>query len=254
MNQAVPVQNPSRSGGAMSATNLRLNELERLFNHLNSCDAPLTTARIKHEIINENATEKRTAVMRSTSFRQLRSLYILDGSDPLFQAFYFFWNTDESSRPLLAFMMAYHRDALLRDSVQHILRLQKGESITANEHKRQLESLFGSRFSDLTYQSLAQNTLNALHLGGLLEGRGRHNRIRNTPTPAATTFAAYINHLQGKSGEYLVSYYGQTDNLLSQDRHMALANLRVAHEKSWITFHLLAEIVDIKFQIRDNKN
>ena len=65
-------------------------------------------------VIEDNCLGKRTAANRKLSFQRLTELYGLNAQVVLFRVLRDLWGRHETSRPLLALLLALARDPLLR--------------------------------------------------------------------------------------------------------------------------------------------
>ena len=69
-------------------------------------------------IEDDNVLGKRTAQSRKLAARHLGKLYALDQAVPLYRAFTFLWQREPNGRPLLALLVAYIRDGVLRSPLR----------------------------------------------------------------------------------------------------------------------------------------
>lgn len=114
-------------GGTHLARSMMLDDLRRLLDQ--TADANATRDDFARAIIDNNCLGKRSSRTRAIALRHLKSLYGLDRSIPLFRAMRHFWGRDPEGQPLLACLMAYARDSILRQTAPFILRMQCGQTL-----------------------------------------------------------------------------------------------------------------------------
>lgn len=189
-------------GGTHAARTMMLDELSALFERV----APeATRGKYRGEVIDFNALGKPTRNSRVLTFRHLTELYGLDPSVALFRAFRKLWDADELARPLLALMVALARDPLLRLSESFILGKSDGESVQRDDIEALLIAAEPARFSPASLKSIAQNINGTWTQAGFLSGRVRKTRVAPNVTPTNITFALFLGHLEGLSGQRLFS-------------------------------------------------
>lgn len=193
----------------------------------------------------ENILGKRSAQSRQLAARHLRKLYALDRDVPLYRAFVFLWQREPSGRPLLAFLVAYARDAVLRSSAPFIFGLKDGEPY----HRKSLESFIDQldpgRFSRATLKSTAQNLAGTWTQAGHLRGRVKKERCLVKPTPSALTMALLLSFVRGDRGQLLFEseYVKLLDCSASQGMELA----ETAASKGWINFKRVGSIMEVAF-------
>jgi hypothetical protein len=99
-------------GGAHLARSMMLDDLRRLLEHVP--DAQADRDDFARAILDDNCLGKRSAKTRALSLRHLVNLYALDPQVPVFRALRYLWSRDADGQPLLACLVAYVRDAVLR--------------------------------------------------------------------------------------------------------------------------------------------
>ena len=154
-------------------------------------------------VVVDNCLAKRTASNRRLSLQRLKELYALDPRVPLFRVLRDMWVDNETSRPLLALLLALARDPILRATATAVIRLPLGQELVRRPVVEAIAEAVGSRFSDGTLQTVVRNTLSSWTQSGHLRGRSRKFRQRVVATPAATTYALLVAFATGRRGRRL---------------------------------------------------
>lgn len=221
---------------------MMLAELEALFGRT-SADA--SRLHYQLEVADCNALGKPTQKSRVLTFKHLSELYGLDPAIPVFRIFRRLWDADEAARPLLTLMLALARDPLLRLSEPFILAKQPGEPVSREELEAVLILDDPDRFSPASLKSIAQNLNGSWTQAGFLTGRSRKTRSTPVLTPTNITFALFLGHLEGLSGQRLFS--SRWTNLLpgSPPELEALANS--ASNRGQIVFLNAGGVKEVRF-------
>lgn len=198
------------------------------------------------DAVNEdNVLGRPTQAGRQRSFRHLRELYFLDPGRPEFAALRYFWDIDSSSRPLLAGLLAFTRDEVLRASFAAIAGLPAGSSVTSADLTAAVAAQFGKEMSESTLGKTGRNTGASWAQTGHLAGRTKKVRLQVEARPAAVAYAAYLGHLAGGRG------LGVLDNPWSQILGIApgrsLESLRDAHTQGLLDLLVAGNVVDVSF-------
>lgn len=188
--------------GVHAARTMMLSDIQKLLLH-----APSQASRddYKQLVVSENLLGKPSSKSRVLGFRHITDLYDLNLANPLFRMFLQLWHLDESAQPMLAILVAFARDPLLRKSTSLILGKQLGESIHREEMESLLEKEFPQRFSAASLKSIAQNVNGTWTDAGYLVGKSRKHRSTPVLTPEVLTFALFLGYLEGRSGTRLFS-------------------------------------------------
>jgi hypothetical protein len=229
-------------GGVHAARTMMFDELTRLFEHTTpetSCNG------YRAEVIDLNVLGKPTQKSRALTFGHLAELYGLDPAIPVFRVFRRLWASDEEARPVLALTLALVRDPVLRLSESFVLAKAVGESVRREEVEKLIETTEPERFSPATLKSIAQNINGSWTRAGFLVGRARKRRTRPNVTPSNITFALFLSHLEGLSGQRLFS--SRWMNLLcsSPGELEALANS--ASHRGQIIFLNAGGVKEVRF-------
>jgi len=193
----------------------------------------------------DNVLGKRSAQSRKLAVRHLGKLYALDREVPLYRDFVFLWQREPGGRPLLAFLVAYVRDAVLRSSAPLILGLQDGQPFQRESLEFFIDQLEPGRFSKATLKSTAQNIGGTWTQAGYLHGRVRKTRRFVEATPASVAMALLLSYVSGDRGQLLFEseYMKLLDCQPSQGMELAEA----AASRGWINFKRVGSIMEVSF-------
>lgn len=217
-------------------------DLAHLFEHVGTA---ATRDDYRRAVVACNVLGKPTHKSRVLAFGHLTELYGLDPAIPLFRVFRRLWEADAAARPLLALMVALARDPLLRLSEAFILSKAAGETVRREEVEELLARQDPDRFSPASRQSFAQNINGTWTQAGYLSGRVRKTRVIPVLTPAVMTFALFLGHLEGLSGQRL--FASSWMHLLpgSPDELETLAS--TAAQRGLIGFLNAGGVMDVRF-------
>ncbi|UQE73440.1 hypothetical protein MYK68_11770 [Gordonia sp. PP30] len=206
-------------------------------------DAP--AERYREAVVVDNVLGRPTQAGRQRSFRHLRELYFLDPVRPEFAALRHFWVIDPSSRPLLAGLLAFTRDEVLRASYAAIADLRAGSSVASADLTAAVAARFGTEMSESTLGKTGRNTGACWTQTGHLAGRAKKVRTGMEAGPTAIAYAAYLGHLAGGRG------LGVLDNPWSQilgiDSGRSLEALRDAYTQGLLDLLVAGDVVDVSF-------
>jgi hypothetical protein len=156
-----------------------------------------------------------------------------------------FWDIDPASRQLLAGLLAFTRDEVLRASFAAIADLPVGSSVTSADLTAAVAAQFGSEMSESTLGKTGRNTGACWTQTGHLAGRAKKVRTEVEARPAAIAYAAYLGHLAGGRG------IGVLDNPWSKMLGLApgrtLEALRDAHTEGLLDLLVAGNVVDVSF-------
>ena len=154
-------------------------------------------------VIAHNCLGKRTVATRKHSLQHLIELYALDPQVILFRVLRDLWVRNETSRPLLALLLALARDPLLRATATAVVRTPSGHEFARQTMKDALTDAVGDRLIEATMDKVVRNASSSWTQSGHFRGRGRKTRQRVEATPAATTFALLLGFAVGRRGRLL---------------------------------------------------
>ncbi|GAA4056909.1 hypothetical protein GCM10023065_02070 [Microbacterium laevaniformans] len=199
----------------------------------------------REAVVDSNILGRPTHAGRQRSFRHLRELYLLDPARPEFTALRHFWDIDPSSHPLLAGLLAFIRDEVLRASFTAIADLPVGSGVTSADLTAAVAAQFGNEMSESTLGKTGRNTGACWTQTGHLAGRSKKVRTEVEARPAAIAYAAYLGYLAGGRG------LGVFDNPWSKILGLApgrtLEALRDAHTQGLLDLLVAGNVVDVSF-------
>lgn len=211
-------------------------------------DAP--AERYGEAVIDDNVLGRPTLAGRQRSFRHLRELYFFDPGRPEFTALRHFWEIDPSSRPLLAGLLAFTRDEVLRASFAAIADLPAGSSVSSTDLTAAVTAQFGNEMSESTLGKTGRNTGACWTQTGHLVGRTKKVRVEVEARPSAIAYAAYLGHLDGGRGLRVLD--NPWSQILGITPGRSLETLRVAHTQGLLDLLVAGNVVDVSFSaLRD---
>ena len=169
--------------GTHTSRTIMLDELSHLLDAV-----PGTAVRddYAHAVTAHNCLGKRTAATRKLSLQRLSELYALDPRVILFRVLRDLWAGNETSRPLLAMLLALARDPLLRASATAVVRTPYGNEFARQSMKDALADAVGDRLNEATLDKVVRNASSSWTQAGHFRGRGRKIRSelrRRPPQP-----------------------------------------------------------------------
>ncbi|MGH8057366.1 MAG: hypothetical protein ACREOH_09045, partial [Candidatus Entotheonellia bacterium] len=231
--------------GTMSVHTSRtmmLHEMELILKRV-ALDAPVSS--YVEAIIEENVLGKPTRSTRQRTAKRLRELYALDPRCTLFRLLRYFWSSDPGNHPMLAFLMAYARDPLLREATPFVLAIPVGQIVSPGDIVTYLNAQYPSRFCPTTVLSTAQNLASSWTQAGYLRGKKRKRRCRPHLTPVVSAFALLLGYLCGLRGALLL------DSLWTQALECSIAErtglAEEASRQGWLRYKATGAVVDITF-------
>lgn len=199
----------------------------------------------RNAVIDGNVLGRPTQAGRQRSFRHLRELYFLDPTRLEFAALRCFWDFDPASQPLLAGLLAFTRDEVLRASFGAIVDRPAGSWVTSADLTSAVAAQFGKEMSESTLGKTGRNTGACWTQTGHLAGRAKKVRTTVEARPAAIAYAAYLGHLAGGRG------LGVLDNpwsrILGIPPGRSLEVLRDAHTQGFLDLLMAGNVVDVSF-------
>ena len=239
-----------RSGarGTHTSRTIMLDELSRL---LNAAPGNASREDYADAAIEDNCLGKRTVATRKLSFQRLSELYGLDARLILFRALRDLWASHESSRPLLALLLALARDPLLRATARAVADTPVGHEFGRQSVKDALSDAVGERLNDATLDKVVRNASSSWTQSGHLRGRGRKTRQRVESTPAAATYALLLGFALGHRGRLLFetpwaavldSSPGELIGVAVHARRLGLLDLKQSGQVIEVSFPMLSPL------------
>jgi len=229
-------------GGPHLARTMMLNDLGTLLDN-GRIEQPRDE--LLHAIEQDNVLGKRSAQSRKLAARHLGKLYALDRSVPLYRAFTVLWQREPMGRPLLALLVAYVRDTVLRASAPFIFDMKDGERFERESLESFIDQLQPGRFSRATLKSVAQNLAGTWTQSGHLHGRVKKIRCYVDPTPATVALALLLSYVSGHRGQLL--FESEYVKLLDCQPAQGMELAETAANKGWIIFKCVGSIMEVSF-------
>ncbi len=154
-------------------------------------------------VIDENCLGKRTAATRKLSLQRLTELYGLDRRMLLFRVLGELWTHHESTRPLLALLLALARDPLLRATAAAVLGCPCGGTLCRQSVTAAVSRAAGDRLNPDTVDKVVRNAASSWTQSGHLRGTTSKVRQRVQATPAVTAYALLLGFAAGGAGQLL---------------------------------------------------
>lgn len=155
-------------------------------------------------MVTENVLGRETSAGRARTLRQLREVFSLDDRYLPFRALRDLWNEDKSGQPLMAGLLAFTRDELLRDSYEAVREHRPGESVTARELAKAVALAHPVGISTGTLSKVGRNTGSSWQQIGHLSGKTGKIRARVSARPATVAYALFLGYLSGLRGSLLM--------------------------------------------------
>lgn len=231
--------------GALRTTASHTIGIPHLIELLRAVPVDAAAEEYREAVVDGNVLGRPTQTGRQRSFRHLRELYFLDPGRPEFVALRHFWDIDPSSHPLLAGLLAFTRDELLRASFAAIAELPAGSSVTSVDLTAAVTAQFGSEMSESTLGKTGRNTGACWTQTGHLAGRSKKVRTEVDSRPAAIAYAAYLGHLAGGRGLGLLD--NPWSKILGLTPGRTLEALRDAHTQGLLDLLVAGNVVDVSF-------
>jgi hypothetical protein len=229
--------------GAHSARSMMIAELSELLLQYPQ-GAPVRT--LKSDIVDFNVLHKPTANSRKMTFRHLMDLYGLDNEICLFRNFLRLWTqANETTRPILAFQLAFCRDPLLRVALPVLVGIHPGESVSREQTEALIEHYNPGAYSAASLKSFAQNINGSLTQSGFMAGKNRKIRSQAGVGAVNVAFALFIAYLGGQEGSLAMRSEWLTMLGLNRDELIALA--QGAHSRGLIKFINASDVMEIRF-------
>jgi hypothetical protein len=230
------------SGGAHISRTMMLTELSAV---LRSLPQRSGTADYRDAIVDRNILAKTTDSTRQKSWRHLRELYGLDNSLPIFGALRKLYAIDSDSLSLLAILVAWARDPLLRATSQPVFKASVGERVEVAILAQALDVAFPDQYSELNRNKIARNAASSWTQSGHLAGRAKKIRQQVKPTIVAVTMALFLGHIANYHGEAVFS--NPWCQLLDLNADRARAMGIEAHRGGLLNLRALGEVVELSF-------
>jgi hypothetical protein len=226
--------------GVHTSRTMMLAELEFVMGALGSV---VTPANVRHAILEENVLGKATRSGRKNSATKLIDLYSFNPEHQLFYAFEILWRDASASRPVLALLLALSRDTVLRSSVETVIGVPIGSTITKEQLYKSLLSGFASKYAETTLQSTTKNIASSWRQSGHIKGKNPIVRVKAPSDFHALAFALLIGYLRGLRGQNILS--ADWVRLLDFDAAELEAATSEAHRHRLITCRKIGDVIEL---------
>jgi hypothetical protein len=216
---------------------------------LRAVPADATHETYRSAVVEDNVLGRPTQAGRQRSFRHLRELYFLDPSRREFAALRRLWEIDADAQPLIAGILAFTRDGILRASFAAIQQTPPGGVVTSDDLTKAVTAVYGFDLSESTLAKTGRNTGACWTQTGHLAGRTNKVRQSIEVLPAVVAYAAYLGHLAGKRGASVLDTPWAA--LLDLPPGAVLDALRRAHTQGLIDLLVAGNVVDVSFAMID---
>jgi len=206
-------------------------------------DAP--HERYREAVVDDNLLGRPTQAGRKRSFRHLRELYFLDPAHREYVAMRRLWDIDPEARPLLAGILAFTRDGILRASFSAVEDAPIGAIVSSADLTKAVAVVYGGGLSDDTLAKTGRNTGACWTQTGHLVGRSKKIRHAVEAKPTVVAFAAYLGYLSGNRGAGVLDT--PWAELLDLAAEAELDALRSAHTQGLIDLLVAGNVVDVSF-------
>lgn len=230
-------------GSIHTKRTMMLKELTDVFHFVHNSDA--AAADYFKAVYAENCTGKKSGASRRYTAQYLQKLFLFDPSFCVFRALRFFWERDVEGRKLIAFVCAFARDSILRDTTKYVLGLSQESVASKDDLHEQINRTFPDRFSPVMTASLGRNLLSSWTQAGYLKGHSKKIRKRPEVSPGSVSFALLLGYLTGERGEMLFS--SKYTNILDCPVDQAFNMAEDASKRGWLVFKRVGNVIEVAF-------
>lgn len=231
------------SGGAHTSRTMLLADLSSI---LAACPSTASPENYQTAVIDENVAGKDSLSSRQRTYRYLREMYLLDGTDPSFRAMLRLWERDPQGRPKIAVLMANANDRALAATASGILSITPGETVTSATLAEAVERALPDRYSDAIRAKIGRNALSTWTQAGYLRRSSpRSPALRQSidPSPGAVAMALVLGQADGLSGERL---FGTSHASLLDSSSATLHDLtHEAARKGWLEYRSRGTVTEV---------
>jgi hypothetical protein len=143
-------------------------------------------------------------IKKTTAF--LTQLYSFDTNFHPFKVLKYFWqNTDENEKPIIALLFAILQDYLLTESISVVSETKLGDKVEIEKLEVNIEKYHFNRFTKNTLRSVAQNIASSWKQAGFITGKIKNIRTQPDITYNIVAFAFIMAYLEGLRGDFIVT-------------------------------------------------
>lgn len=234
-----------RTTGVSAAHTIAIPSLQTLLASLPT-DADL--ASYKEAVVDQNILAKKTGASRKQAFADLQKLYLLQPEKVLFRALRDLWDGDPAGQRLLAGLCALARDSVLRASSKAITASNVGEELSSQDLALPVDAVFPGSYNQTTLALIGRMTYSSWEQIGHLGPSTDSTKTRRQPmcTPAVTTYALFLGHLEGVQGAALFDTFWVS--ILGQPRERLIDMATTASQRLLIDFRNSAGVIEVGFR------
>lgn len=229
-------------GGTHLARTMMLDDVLEVFE---VCGTEANKQTVVQAVDDDNCLGKPSGKARRLAARHLVKLYGFDDKLVIYRTLAYLWSRNEPSRPVLALLCAYARDAVLRSSAPFIFGLKDGESYKRADLEEFMDALQPGRFSSAMLRSLAQNLAGTWTQSGHLTGRSKKTRTRLEPTAGAVVLATLMSFLTKTRGQ--LTFESEYVKLLDCSPATAIELAKTAAQRGWMDIKHIGSVVEVAF-------
>ncbi len=143
-------------------------------------------------------------IKKTTNF--LSQLYSFDISNTPFKILKYFWqNTDENEKPIIALLFAIQQDYLLSESISVVAESKLLDKVEIEKIESNIEKYHPNRFTKNTLRSVAQNIASSWKQAGFITGKVKNTRTQTKISYNCVAFAFIMAYLNGLRGDFIIS-------------------------------------------------
>jgi hypothetical protein len=143
-------------------------------------------------------------IKKTTNF--LTQLYRFDLNNPTFKILKYFWqNTNENEKPIIALLFAIQKDYLLIESISVITETILNEKVEIEKLESNIEKYHPNRFTKNTLRSVAQNIASSWKQAGFITGKVKNIRTQREVSYNCVAFAFIMAYLNSLRGDFIIS-------------------------------------------------
>lgn len=228
--------------GTHTSRTMMFSELSDL---LKFTPATAGAAEYRTAIIQDNLLGKKTLATRKLTAQRLSELYGLDPGVPIFRVLRKLWDADHSGRPMLAFLVAFARDPLLRTTTDAVLRVPVGRPVTTGDIDAALEERLGTRLNPSVRHKVARNVGSSWTQSGHLLGRTAKRRMKPTATPSSACLALLLGYATGLRGRAL--FNSDWARVLDSSYSELSQLVQAANRVGLLNFRQMGDVIEIQF-------
>ena len=231
-------------GGSHISRTMMLQELQAVLSEVPRGSA---VADYREAILKRNILGKTTESTRQKSLRHLRELYALDEAIPIFGLLRTLHAIDAASTPILALLVAWARDPLLRATTNPIIEASEGDRVETASFANALDLAFQGQYSELNRNKVARNAASTWTQSRHLVGRAKKTRQWIIPSAAAVTMALLLGDIAAYHGASVFS--NPWCRLLDLDADRARSMGFEAHRAGLLKLRSVGDVVELTFPL-----